>query len=69
MSRRAGRDKWILEFGLGVETCGPVQEDVNFMMNIIEIAMDFSGRDLASCKLLQDVIDHQGGPELSFKAG
>ena len=69
MSRRAGRDKQILEFGLGVETRGPVQEDVDFTMNIVEIAMDFSGRDLASCKPLQDVIDHQGGPELSFEAG
>jgi hypothetical protein len=38
-------------------------------MNVVEIAMDFTSRNLASCKPLQDVIDHRGGPELSFEAG
>jgi hypothetical protein len=38
-------------------------------MDVIEIAMNFSSRDLASCKPLQDIVDHRGGPELSFEAG
>jgi hypothetical protein len=38
-------------------------------MHVVEIAMDFSSRDLASCKPLQDVIDHGRGPELGFEAG
>jgi hypothetical protein len=38
-------------------------------MNVVEIAMDFSSRDLASRKPLQDVIDNRGGPELGLKAG
>jgi hypothetical protein len=37
-------------------------------MDVVEIAMDFPSRDLASCKPLQDVIDNRGGPELSLEA-
>jgi hypothetical protein len=54
---------------LGVVTRRAVQEDVDFTMNVVEIAVDFSSRDLASCKPLQDVVDYRGGPELSFEAG
>jgi hypothetical protein len=38
-------------------------------MNVVEIAMDFPSRNLASYKPLQDVIDHGGGSKLSLKAG
>jgi hypothetical protein len=51
------------------ETRRPVEENVDFTMHVIEIAMDFSSRDLASCKPLQDVIDHGRGPELGFETG